>query len=68
MLAKRGIMWESEEHLHFADDVFERINRHAIEASCQLAEERGAYEKFEGLGLADRSILREARLHVARVA
>ena len=48
MLAKRGIMWESEEHLHFADDVFERINRHAIEASCQLAEERGAYEKFEG--------------------
>ena len=48
MLAKRGIMWESEEHLRFADDVFERINRHAIEASCQLAEERGAYEKFEG--------------------
>ena len=48
MLAKRGIMWESEEHLHFADDVFERINCHAIEASCQLAEERGAYEKFDG--------------------
>lgn len=48
MLAKRGIMWESEEHLRFADDVFERINRHAIEASCALAEERGAYEKFEG--------------------
>ena len=48
MLAKRGIMWESEEHLRFADDVFERINRHAIEASCQLAEERGAYEKFAG--------------------
>ena len=48
MLAKRGIMWEGEEHLRFADDVFERINRHAIEASCALAEERGAYEKFEG--------------------
>ena len=24
MLAKRGIRWESEEHLAFADDVFER--------------------------------------------
>lgn len=48
MLAKRGILWESQEHLDFADDVFERINRHAIEASCKLARERGAYEKFEG--------------------
>ncbi len=48
MLAKRGIRWEGEEHLRFADDVFERINRHAIEASCDLARERGAYERFEG--------------------
>ena len=48
MLAKRGISWESEEHLRFVDDVFERINRHAIEASCELAAERGSYELFEG--------------------
>lgn len=48
MLAKRGIKWESEEHLTFADDVFERINRHAIEASSELAAERGSYELFEG--------------------
>lgn len=48
MLAKRGIGWETQAHLDFADDVFERINRHAIEASCELARERGAYEKFEG--------------------
>ena len=48
MLAKRHIRWESEEHLAFADELFERINRHAIEASSALAEERGAYELFEG--------------------
>ena len=48
MLAKRGIGWETEEHLAFVDDLFERINRHAIEASCELAEERGSYELFEG--------------------
>ena len=48
MLATRGINWESEEHLRFVDDVFERINRHAIEASCELAEERGSYELFAG--------------------
>lgn len=48
MLAKRHIKWESEEHLEFVDDVFERINRHAIEASSDLAAEKGAYELFEG--------------------
>lgn len=48
MLAKRGIMWESEEHLSFVDDVFERINRHAIETSAKLAAERGSYDYFEG--------------------
>ncbi len=48
MLAKRHIRWESEEHLAFADELFERINRHAIEASSKLAVERGAYELFEG--------------------
>lgn len=48
MLAKRHITWESEEHLSFADEVFERINRLAIEASCDLAAERGSYALFEG--------------------
>lgn len=48
MLAKRGIQWESEDHLSFVDDVFERIGRHAIEASAKLAQERGSYEYFEG--------------------
>lgn len=48
MLARRGISWESEDHLTFADEVFERINYHAIRASERLAEERGAYGLFEG--------------------
>ena len=48
MLAKRKIQWESEEHLHFADEVFERINFAAIKASNVLAKEKGSYSQFEG--------------------
>lgn len=48
MLAKRGIRWESDEHLSFADEVFERINRCAVEASADLAAEKGSYAVFEG--------------------
>jgi ribonucleoside-diphosphate reductase alpha chain len=48
MLAKNQISWESEEHLEFADRIFEAINFAAIEASCDIAKEKGSYEKFEG--------------------
>lgn len=48
MLAKNGITWESEAHLSFADRVFEQINYAAIEASCDIAAEKGAYSQFEG--------------------
>ena len=47
-LAIRGIRWESEEHLSFMDKIFERINYAAIEASAELAKEKGRYEYFEG--------------------
>lgn len=47
MLAKRNIKWESEEHLKFVDEVFERINYAAIKADNALAIERGAYKLFE---------------------
>ena len=47
MLAKRNIKWESEEHLKFVDEVFERINFAAIKADNTLAIERGAYKLFE---------------------
>ena len=48
MLAKHGIRWESEEHLAFADRVFERIHYAAVRASANLAVEKGCYRYFEG--------------------
>lgn len=48
VLAKNGIAWESEEHLEFADRVFEAVNYAAIEASCDFAVEKGSYELYEG--------------------
>ena len=48
MLANNKIAWESEEHLTFADQVFETINYAAVEASCDLAREKGSYSFFEG--------------------
>jgi len=47
-LVKNGIQWESEEHLRFANALFERIAYYAIKGSMQLAKERGAYPLFEG--------------------
>ncbi|MCY0879624.1 MAG: ribonucleoside-diphosphate reductase subunit alpha [Firmicutes bacterium] len=47
-LVDRNIRWESEEHLAEADALFERIAYRAIEASCRLARERGAYPLFPG--------------------
>ena len=48
MLARNGIRWESEEHLDFADKVFETISYAAIEASSELAAEKGSYKYFKG--------------------
>lgn len=48
MLAKHHIKWESEEHLKMVDRLFENIAYAAIEASCQLAKERGSYPLFPG--------------------
>ncbi len=48
MLAKNHIGWESEEHLHFVDAVFERISFAAVSASADVAAEKGRYAYFEG--------------------
>lgn len=48
MLAKNKIKWQSEEHLEFADKLFEQINYAAIEASSDYAQEKGSYQYFEG--------------------
>jgi ribonucleoside-diphosphate reductase alpha chain len=47
-LAKKGIPWESEEHLKFVDEMFDYINFCAIQASMEIAKEKGAYPLFEG--------------------
>ncbi|WP_457562337.1 ribonucleoside-diphosphate reductase subunit alpha [Caminibacter pacificus] len=48
MLAEKQIFWGSEEHLRVIDEIFEGISYHAINASCDLAKEKGVYPEFEG--------------------
>ena len=48
MLANNLIHWTADEHKNFADDVYERINYHAIKASMNIAKEKGRYSCFEG--------------------
>ena len=48
LLARQGIGWETEQHLTFADRVFEDINYHSIRASLAIAREKGRYEYFPG--------------------
>ncbi|MDQ0362600.1 ribonucleoside-diphosphate reductase subunit alpha [Breznakia pachnodae] len=48
MLAKHGIQFESQEHLKFVDEVYENINYYTIQASMNLAKEKGSYTFFEG--------------------
>ena len=48
MLARQGLHWETQEHLDFADRLFEQINHAAISASCDTAREKGSYAHFEG--------------------
>lgn len=48
MLANNNISWESNEHIDFADKVYENINYFAIKASMNIAKEKGSYSYFEG--------------------
>lgn len=48
LLAKKGIAWESEEAIRYADELYETINYLTIQASMKLAEEKGAYPMFAG--------------------
>ena len=47
-LVKNGIQWESEDHLKFADKLFELLAFYAIKGSMELAKERGKYKLFDG--------------------
>ena len=47
-LVRHNLMWETEEHIQKADELFENINYYAIKASMELAKEKGAYPAFKG--------------------
>jgi len=48
MLAEKKIVWGSDEHFRTIDEVYERISFYAINASCDLAVEKGSYPEFKG--------------------
>ncbi|AIY06847.1 ribonucleotide-diphosphate reductase subunit alpha [Planococcus sp. PAMC 21323] len=48
LLALEGIHWESEKAVEFADKLYEEIAYQTIQASMQLAEEKGAFSQFSG--------------------
>ncbi|NRD78160.1 ribonucleoside-diphosphate reductase subunit alpha [Bacillus sp. BRMEA1] len=48
LLAVKGIHWESEEAVQYADELYEDIAYYTIQASMELANEKGAYSQFTG--------------------
>lgn len=48
LLALNEIAWESDEAVQFADKLYEKIAFLTIQASNELAKEKGAYPLFEG--------------------
>lgn len=48
LLALKGIVWESDEAVKYADELYEQIAYLTIKASADLAIEKGAYPAFEG--------------------
>lgn len=45
-----GLAYESEEAYELIDEIMEFVSYHAIDASADLARERGVYKNFEGSG------------------
>lgn len=45
-LAQYGIRFDTVEHLRWTAEMMKKVSRYAIEASADLAQERGAYELF----------------------
>lgn len=48
LLALKGIAWNSPEAETYSDALYERINYLTIQASMELAKEKGAYKVFHG--------------------
>ncbi|MEH7522284.1 ribonucleoside-diphosphate reductase subunit alpha [Bacillus sp. JJ1503] len=48
LLAIKGMHWESDEAVNYANDLYEDIAYFTIRASMELAKEKGAYNLFHG--------------------
>ncbi len=48
MLAEKGISWGTQEHFDKVDEVMEAVSYNAINASSDIAIEKGSYPQFEG--------------------
>ncbi|MBM7097926.1 ribonucleoside-diphosphate reductase subunit alpha [Bacillus sp. H-16] len=48
LLALKGIRWESDEAVAFADELYENIARLTVQASAELAKEKGSYPAYNG--------------------
>ncbi|AAK81211.1 ribonucleoside-diphosphate reductase alpha chain [Clostridium acetobutylicum] len=48
MLTNNRVVWTSDDHFEFTDRVYEKINYYAIQASMNIAKDKGRYEYFEG--------------------
>lgn len=48
LLALKGIEWESEEAVNYADELYEKIHYLTIKASMNLSKEKGSYKAFKG--------------------
>jgi ribonucleoside-diphosphate reductase alpha chain len=48
IIEKLGISYESEEAYDLVDEIMEHVSYAAIDASAELAKERGAYPNFQG--------------------
>ena len=48
MLASKGIMFGSQEHFEFIDNIMEMVSFNAIKGSAEIAVEKGSYPNFNG--------------------
>ncbi|KIL74521.1 ribonucleoside-diphosphate reductase subunit alpha [Bacillus badius] len=48
LLALKGLSWESDEAVRYCDELYERLSFLTIQASAELAAEKGAYPIFSG--------------------
>ena len=54
MLVKLKMSFESDEHLQFIEQLYEKINYFALEASCDLAKEKGITRSMAAVEIAAR--------------